>query len=136
MFLFLLVLLPIPAGAQTINPTVFDFDHEDFAQTDQYEVGYFSAVGAVAPVQTATLAKPATCAPCSGVLPSRPTAFGNWWVAVRANAGGASPVVSEWKEMVYDKERPAAHTNDGWDAYATLLGAVMAALARELILLA
>jgi hypothetical protein len=52
-------------------------------------------------------------------------------VALAAVAG-----VAWWKEMVYDKERPAAHTNDGWDAYATLLGAVMAALARELILLA
>jgi hypothetical protein len=106
--LCLFLLLPAVAGAQTINPTNLDFDHPDFAQTDAYEVGYFSAVAAAAPVQTATLAKPASCAPCTGALPSRPTAFGNWWVAVRANAGGASPVTSEWSNRVPFVRAPVA----------------------------
>lgn len=28
------------------------------------------------------------------------------------------------KEQLYDKKRPTQHSNDGWDAYATVVGAL------------
>lgn len=97
------------ADAQTpVNPTQFAFDHVDFAQTDQYEVGYFSTATATAPVQTANFAKPAACNPCQGALPSRPTQFGNWWLGVRAVIGGASPVTSPWSNIVPFVRAPVA----------------------------
>lgn len=82
------------ADAQVVNPTQMEFDHADFAQTDSYMVGYFTSATATAPIQEAPFAKPSTCAPCAGVLPSRPTAFGAYWVAVRAVAGTVSSLWS------------------------------------------
>lgn len=93
----LLVLLAASATAQVTNPRTIDFDHEDFAAVDGFVVGYFANPTATAPVQEAAFPKPATCAPCSGALPSRPTAFRTWYVAVRAVAGDVS---SEWSERV------------------------------------
>lgn len=92
------------------NPTAVEFDHPDFAQTDQYELGYFTAPAAAVPVQTATIAKPATCAPCTVPLASRPTQFATWWVAVRGLAGGATPVTSPWSNLVPFDRRPVAPT--------------------------
>ena len=102
------LLAPGVVHAQTVNPTAVDFDHVDFAQTDQYEIGYFSSATAAAPVQTATLAKPATCSPCTSALPARPSQFGNWWVGIRAAAGGASPVVSDWSNKAPFVRAPVA----------------------------
>lgn len=78
------VLMAACAHAQTvINPTQIQFTHADFAWAQSYNVGYFSSLSAPSPVQVGTLAKPSSCSPCSGLLPSRPTAFQTWYVAVQ-----------------------------------------------------
>ena len=95
----LLLLVAVPAAAQqpVANPTRIEFNHTDHAQTDSYVVGYYTSDTAPAPLQESPLPKPATCAPCAGLLPSRPTAFGLYWVAVRAVAGALS---SAWSNRV------------------------------------
>ena len=75
------------ANAQVANPTTIIFDHSDFAITTSYSVGYFSSLTSTTPVQEATFNKPSTCNPCTGLLPSRPTAFQTWYVGVRAISG-------------------------------------------------
>lgn len=87
-----------------INPTRIEFDHEDFAMTDFYELGY-QQPGASAPQIVVALVKPGSCSPCSGLLVSRPTALGNWQVGVRAVAGG---VRSEWSPFVDFVRAPSA----------------------------
>ena len=98
--------LAAPAAAQPpVNPTSVTFDHADYAGTDSYMLGYFSSATAAAPVQEAALPKPTSCAPCTGTLVSRPTAFQSWWVAVRAVAGGVS---SAWSNRVPFDRGPVA----------------------------
>lgn len=107
----LLVVGARPALAQTpINPTTVAFDHADYASTDHYVLGYFASATAAAPVQEATLPKPASCTPCSGALVSRPTAFQNWWVAARAVAGG---LTSPWSNRVPFDRVPVAPVISG-----------------------
>lgn len=89
----LLVSAPVFAQAPVKNPNTVIFDHADFVNTDSYSVGYFTSATATTPVQEAPFNKPGSCAPCTGALPSRPTMFGNWWVAVRAIAGTTT---SDW----------------------------------------
>lgn len=36
----------------------------------------------------------------------------------------AVAIIARWKEL-FDKKHPDKHSYDGWDAYATLLGAVI-----------
>jgi len=104
------VLLASSAFAQTpaVNPTMIDFDHVDFAGTDSYSVGYFSSATAINPVQEAPFVKPATCNPCSGLLPSRPTQFQTWYVGVRAIAGTTT---SAWSALVPFVRVPAVPSN-------------------------
>ena len=103
-----LLCLPRLVHAQNpVNPTQIEFDHADYATTDNYEVGYFTSATAAAPLQSGTLAKPTTCNPCSGTLPSRPTAFGSYWIAVRAIAGTFQ---SPWSNYVPFDRRPVAPT--------------------------
>src|SRR5262245_47990266 len=93
----LLVAAPVVAQQPIANPTRLEFQHTDFAQTDSYVVGYFTSDTAAAPLQESPFAKPASCSPCAGSLPSRPTAFGIYWVAVRAVAGTVS---SDWSVRI------------------------------------
>lgn len=99
------------ANAQTtvpVNPTQIAFEHLDFAGTDLYSVGYFSSETATSPVQEANFAKPASCAPCQGALPSRPSTFQRWYVGVRAIAGALS---SAWSAPLVPFDRaPSAPT--------------------------
>jgi hypothetical protein len=96
------------AAAQTPkNPTVADFDDANFDKVSGYELGYFTSAAAAAPLQTAAITKPATCAPCSTPIASRPTAFGNYWIAVRGVAG---TVVSEWSNRLPFENAPLAPT--------------------------
>lgn len=98
LLLLLLLCFASTAFAQTpANPTQVAFDHVDYTGTDSYVLGYFSGESTAAPVQEASLAKPSSCAPCTGTLESRPVAFGTWWVAVRAVAGETS---SPWSNRV------------------------------------
>jgi hypothetical protein len=104
--LALLYSTPAIAAAQTIvNPTRIAFDHEDYALTDSYVLGYFSSATAPAPVQEGALTKPTSCAPCVGPLVSRPTTFGTWYVGVRAVAGA---VTSEWSALIPFARAPLA----------------------------
>ena len=100
----------VRASAQTPipNPTQITFDHLDFAQTSSYEVGYFASATATVPVQSGTLPKPASCSPCTGPLPSRPTAFQSWWAGVRAVAGTTT---SAWSALVPFVRVPLAPSN-------------------------
>lgn len=107
----LFVLSAAAASAQqpVVNPTNVAFDHNDFAGVDSYVLGYFSSATAAAPVQEAAVSKPANCSPCVvSMLPSRPTAFQNWWVGVRAVAGAVS---SPWSNLAPFVRSPAAPTN-------------------------
>jgi hypothetical protein len=81
------LLLTTPLKAQVVNLTTIEFDHVDWTLTDSYEIGYFSSLTATVPIQSGILAKPGTCNPCSGTLPSKPSAFQMWFVAVRAKQG-------------------------------------------------
>jgi hypothetical protein len=102
----LFLLIAAPGFAQTpVNPTRIAFDHEDFAITDSYVLGYFSSATSPAPVQEAALAKPASCSPCIGPLVSRPTQFGTWYVGVKAVAGTA---MSEWSVLIPFARLPLA----------------------------
>lgn len=96
------------AQSVPVNPTALTFDHTDFAATDSYVVGYFSSATATTPVQEAPLPKPASCSPCSGSLPSRPSAFQAWWVAVRAVAG---TMTSGWSNYSPFMRVPVAPSN-------------------------
>lgn len=80
----------LAAQQPPVNPTTVEFEHVDFDGVDRYVLGYFSSPTAPAPVQEADLPKPATCAPCTGPLVSRPTGFATWYVGVRAVAGTVS----------------------------------------------
>lgn len=100
-----ITLFAVTASAQSvINPTRIEFDHEDFGITDSYELGYYQQ-GASAPTQIVPLVKPGACSPCSGALVSRPTVLGNWFVGVRAVAGG---VRSDWSAFVPFARAPSA----------------------------
>jgi hypothetical protein len=89
-----------------VNPTTIQFDSPDHAIVTSYIVGYFSSAISTVPVQEATLIKPGTCSPCSGNLPSRPSAFQNWWVGVKAIAGTASSPYSVTVPFVRQLEPP------------------------------
>ena len=55
-----------------------------------------------------------------------PLLLGLWWF-LALWLGIVAPVVLGWaKEQLYDKQRLGQHTVDGWDAYATAAGAVVA----------
>lgn len=84
--LLLLVLGGTFASAQTVNPRQFQFDHDDYALTDTYEVGYYMPGGTL-PVQTVVVAKTAIppAIPYTGALP-RPI-LGTYFVKLRACAG-------------------------------------------------
>lgn len=104
-----LLLLAAPASAQTVNPTTVAFDHADYAGTDSYSIGYFSSATATAPVQEAAFPKPGSCSPCTGALPSRPSAFQVWYVGARAVAG---TLTSAWSAPLVPFQRvPVAPTN-------------------------
>lgn len=106
-----LLLFAAPLFAQNpVNPSAITFDHVDFAATADYSVGYFADAVAVTPVQFATLPKPATCAPCSGPLVSRPNTFQTWYVGVRANGTLAGPPFSAWSVRVPFDRSPLAPT--------------------------
>lgn len=97
------------ASAQTNpqNPKNWAFDQDPidgYAQTVNYDFGWFSSATAIAPIQFVTVNKPGTCSPCAiqTPLPSTPLAFQTWWAGVRATgAGGAK---SGWSNLVpFDK---------------------------------
>lgn len=90
-FVGLILLVSSRVSAQIpVNPTIIEFESADHSIVTSYIVGYFSSATSTAPVQEAGFVKPGSCSPCSGALPSRPSAFQNWWVAVKAIAGSAS----------------------------------------------
>ena len=96
--------------AQVVNPTTAAWDHASFSQSTGYEFGYFADATVAQPIQTAAVAKPATCAPCSSafVLPSKPLGFGVFYLSVRAIAGTA---LSDWSNRVPFELRLAAPVN-------------------------
>ena len=102
-----LILIASDVRAQVpVNPTTIQFDSPDHAVVTSYMVGYFSSATSILPVQEAVLVKPGTCNPCSGLLPSRPSAFQNWWVGVKAIAGSASSPYSVTVPFVRQLEPP------------------------------
>jgi hypothetical protein len=72
LFVLLVLLLALPASAQTVNPSTVVFDHVDYLTAAHYDGGYFLlpvlpsglcdllAVPAVAPAMTDNLGKPST----------------------------------------------------------------------------
>lgn len=109
-FLLLFLLIGTSASAQVVNPGNLSFDSADHALVDHYVVGYFTSATAAAPLQEGQLTKPGTCAPCQGALPSRPTAFGGYWAAVRAvaRATDGTTVSSVWSNRVPFDRTPVA----------------------------
>lgn len=106
----MLVTVAAPVFAQNpVNPTTAMWDSVDHAGVDSYEIGYFAGPTTVAPIQTAPIAKPAACAPCTvSILASRPTGFQVWYGAVRAIAG---TLASGWSNRVPFDRSPVAPTN-------------------------
>lgn len=99
----------LSAQNPVVNPTTVIFDDPDFAQTQSYSIGYFSTATATTPVQEATMAKPSSCTPCAGPLPSRPANYQTWWVRVKSQTG--TSVTSAWSDPVPFVRAPATPTN-------------------------
>lgn len=84
----LLLLLPVSAVAQPVNPKILDFEHsaEDMALTTSYEIRYYASQTAATPVSATPVAKPAqtACNPCVFPLPPLPATNGTYYASLSA----------------------------------------------------
>lgn len=106
LLVLLSLLVALPVGAQTQNPTTVVFDHSDYASAASYQGGYFALIvlpagtcdlastPAVAPTKTDDLGKPQSSngVGMSAPLVSRPIGC----FVYRVRAVDVSGLISEW----------------------------------------